>query len=67
MPAQMPVDTPEELTAEQVRAKCDPVLFQCDSTADLTPSGTIIGQDRALSALKFGLAIQRPGFNIYVA
>ena len=58
---------PEELTGEQVKATCDPALFQCDSTADLTPSGTIIGQDRALSALEFGLGIQRRGFNIYVA
>ena len=58
---------PEELTGEQVKATCDPALFHCDSTADLTPSGTIIGQDRALSALKFGLGIQRQGFNIYVA
>jgi len=58
---------PEELTAEQVAARCDPNLFGCDSTADLTATDTIIGQERALSALKFGLNIQRPGFNIFVA
>ena len=63
----MPAGIPEELTAEQVRAKCDPALFECDSTAELKPIDTIIGQDRALSALKFGLSIQRAGFNIYVA
>ena len=63
----MPVGIPEELTAEQVRAECDPALFECDSTADLKPIDTIIGQDRALSALKFGLSIQKSGFNIYVA
>ena len=59
--------TPQELTAEQVRAKCDSTLFECNSTADLKPIGTIIGQERALSALKFGLSIQKTGFNIYVA
>ena len=58
---------PQELTAEQVRARCDPTLFQCDSTADMIPMSGIIGQDRALSALKFGLSIQRPGFNIFVS
>ncbi len=63
----MPAGIPEELTAEQVRDKCDPALFECDSTADLKPIDTIIGQDRALSALKFGLSIQKTGFNIYVA
>jgi len=57
----------KELTAEQVRLKCDPTLFHCDSTADLEPKEGIIGQERALSALKFGLAITKPGFNIYVS
>ena len=56
-----------ELTAEQVRHRCDPSLFQCNSTAELEPIEGIIGQDRALSALKFGLNIQKPGFNVYVS
>ena len=58
---------PVELTAEQVRERCDPNLFECDSTAELKPTDSIIGQERALSALKFGLHIQKPGFNIYVS
>lgn len=57
----------KELTADQVRLKCDPSLFSCDSTHDLEPYEGIIGQDRALSALRFGLHIQKPGFNIFVA
>jgi len=58
---------PTELTAEQARQRCDPALFQCNSTEELKPIQGIIGQDRALSALKFGLNILRPGFNIYVS
>lgn len=58
---------PRELTPEEVRARCDPALFNCNSTEDLEPLEGIIGQDRALSALKFGLNINKPGFNIYVA
>jgi len=58
---------PKELTAEQVRRRCDPALFKCRSTSELQPSEGIIGQDRALSALKFGLNILKPGFNIYVS
>ena len=58
---------PKELTAEQVRVRCDPALFHCNSTADLEPKEGIIGQDRALSALRFGLTILKPGFNIYVS
>jgi len=57
----------EELTAEQVRQRCDPALFHCDSTAELEAKEGIIGQDRALSALSFGLNIQKPGFNVYVS
>ncbi len=58
---------PDELTASQVRVKCDPGLFNCNSTRDLRPVEGIIGQDRALSALNFGLNIQKQGFNIYVS
>jgi lon-related putative ATP-dependent protease len=57
----------KELTAEQVRQWCDPALFQCNSTEELKPIDGIIGQDRALSALKFGLNIAKAGFNIYVS
>ncbi len=58
---------PSELTAAQVRKICDPSLFDCNSTAELDPVESIIGQDRALSALRFGLNILKPGFNIYVS
>jgi lon-related putative ATP-dependent protease len=57
----------KELSAEQVRKRCDPVAFDCKSTEELEPIDTIIGQDRALSALKFGLNITKPGFNIFVS
>ncbi|MBM3292751.1 ATP-dependent protease, partial [Candidatus Bathyarchaeota archaeon] len=39
----------------------------CKSSADLTPLQQIIGQDRALKALQFGLKIKDGGFNIYVS
>jgi len=58
---------PDELTAEQARLKCDPALFACKTTEELEPVQGIIGQDRALSALRFGLNILKPGFNIYVS
>ena len=57
----------QELAAEQVRHRCDPAQFNCNSTEDLTPKEGIIGQDRALSALNFGLNILKQGFNIYVS
>jgi lon-related putative ATP-dependent protease len=57
----------KELTAEQVRLQCPPTVFKCDSTEELRPKDGIIGQDRALSALRFGLNIAKTGFNVYVS
>ncbi|MDQ1279230.1 MAG: hypothetical protein QG670_490 [Thermoproteota archaeon] len=41
--------------------------MSCATTEDLPILGGIIGQDRAVKALKFGLDIKERGFNIYVA
>jgi lon-related putative ATP-dependent protease len=41
--------------------------MQCESTKDLVPLSEIIGQERAVRALKFGLGIKDHGFNMYVA
>ncbi len=56
-----------KLPIEKLRKECDPNLMQCESTRDLTPSNEIIGQERAVRALKFGLGIKDHGFNMYVA
>ncbi len=41
--------------------------MHCESTKDLKPLSEIIGQERAVRSLKFGLGIKNHGFNIYVA
>ncbi|MDD5191142.1 MAG: AAA family ATPase, partial [Dehalococcoidales bacterium] len=56
-----------ELKAEQVRLSYAPASLKCSSTEELPPYEGIIGQERAISALNFGLNIQRPGFNIFVS
>lgn len=56
-----------KLTAEQLRAVCRPEDLGIKTTEDLTPLEGIVGQERALQSLQFGLAIRDPGFNIYVA
>jgi lon-related putative ATP-dependent protease len=58
---------PKELTPGQVRRTCDPAGLGFTSTEELPGSGTIIGQDRAVQSLQFGLGILDPGFNIYVS
>ncbi len=57
----------EELPVERLRRVCDSTVMSCASTEELTPLEEIIGQDRAVKALHFGLDIDRPGFNVYVA
>jgi lon-related putative ATP-dependent protease len=56
-----------ELSIESLRKTCDPNVMRCQTTEELAPLGEIIGQERAVRALKFGLGIREQGFNIYVA
>jgi len=56
-----------ELPAEKLRKECDASFMRCETTQQLVPLREIIGQERAVRALKFGLSIRERGFNIYVA
>ncbi len=59
----------KELHAEQLRYTCDPSSFTFKSTSELDPLDRIIGQERAIEALKLGLGIKdaKNRYNIYVA
>src|SRR5512137_2883437 len=57
----------EELSFNKLRRTYDPALMRCETTEELESLKDIIGQERALRALKFGLEIEQLGFNIYVA
>lgn len=57
----------QELTYDQARRVVDDRLFECQSTEELQPLDTIVGQDRAVRALKFGLRIKDKGFNLFVS
>lgn len=56
-----------ELPAEALRATCSAEELGCESTDQLPPLEGIIGQERAVKALHFGLGIKADGFNIFVA
>ncbi len=53
---------PEELTSP-----CNISDFDFETTSDLTPLKGIIGQERAVEALNFGLRMKKKGYNIYIA
>jgi len=56
-----------EVPADKMRWQCDPAIFDFENTRDLAPLREFIGQDRAIRAIEFGLAMNHDGYNIYVA
>lgn len=58
----MPKLLPESLTN-----RFDESTLVFNTTADLDPLETIIGQEKAVRSLQFGLAIPTKGFNIYAS
>jgi predicted ATP-dependent protease len=56
-----------ELSPEKLRWNCDPSQFSFSSTADLPPLRGIVEQERPIRAIRFGLDITSPGYNIYVS
>ena len=57
----------KELSPEDLRWKCNPEIFKFDSTEELKPIEGILGQERALKALKLGVEMRAPGYNIFIA
>ena len=57
----------KELLPKNLKVEFDSKKLNCKTTEELTPLEGIIGQDRAIKALKFGLNIENDGFNIYVS
>ncbi|MGD8544830.1 MAG: ATP-binding protein [Candidatus Bathyarchaeota archaeon] len=56
-----------ELSHEEVTKRLPETIFRCRTSEELEPLTQIIGQERAVKALEFGLKIKQKGFNIYVA
>src|SRR5215467_207909 len=56
-----------ELSPDKLRLECPPDQVGCETSAQLDPVEGIIGQDRALKALKFGVEMKGKGFNVYAA
>ena len=55
-----------ELTAQQCRKVVESTVFRFASTDDVSPLSGIASQERALSALSFGLDIRHPRFHVVV-
>ena len=53
------------LPAEKLRWVCDLDLFDFDTTADLSELEEVLGQDRAVRAVTFGINMRSDGYHIY--
>ncbi len=56
-----------ELTAKELRWQIDPGSIPYQKSSEIPPCEHIIGQDRALRAIRMGLAVKSHGYNIYVS
>jgi predicted ATP-dependent protease len=55
------------LSPDRLRWTCDSSIFSFQSTAEIPPLKGIVEQERPIRAIRFGLDITSPGYNIYVS
>ena len=53
------------LPPDRLYTACDPALFSFKTTADLEPLDEMVGQDRAVQAVRFAVGMRHEGFNLY--
>ncbi|MET7013441.1 Lon protease family protein [Uliginosibacterium flavum] len=57
---------PAPLPCQQLYQACDPLLFSFQTTAELESLSEVVGQLRAMSAVRFGAGIRQEGYNLFV-
>ncbi len=54
------------LPPEKLRWHCDPARIPFQTTAEAEPLEGVVGQSRAIRALKMGVELEAPGYNVFV-
>lgn len=57
---------PRSLGPQDLYRHCDPATLSFDTTAELADLNEIVGQDRAVEAIHFGVETKLHGYNIFV-
>ena len=57
--------TKHSLAAEDLFQVCDPQELDFETTEDLEQISSVVGQERAVEAMRFGLGIEDRGYNIF--
>jgi len=60
-----PSISPQALNPDRLCTRTDPELFTFKTTADLEPLDEIVGQDRAVEALRFAVGMAGGGYNLF--
>ena len=55
----------QPLSPDALHKSCDPSRLDFTTTDELADIGVIVGQERALNAIRFGIAIEQKGYNIF--
>ena len=58
--------TKNELSYKNLKMNCDVNQFDFETTEELEPIQSGIGQDRGIKALEFGLQVNVKGYNLYL-
>ncbi|HVO17458.1 MAG TPA: ATP-binding protein [Alphaproteobacteria bacterium] len=56
---------PDPLPPADLYRRCDPGQFRFATTEELAESDKIIGQERAMTAVRFGVSMRRKGYNLF--
>lgn len=59
------MDQPQPLSPENLYRTFDPSLLPFETTAELADGLEIIGQERAVNAIRFGIGINHQGYNLF--
>ncbi|MDE2120054.1 MAG: AAA family ATPase, partial [Betaproteobacteria bacterium] len=54
------------LPVARLRARCEETELDFASTADLPAATEVVGQQRAVEAIELALAMDKPGYNLFV-
>jgi len=60
------METGKPLPPSALYTRCDPDQFDFETTAELAELEHMVGQDRAVEAIRFGAGIDVPGYNLFV-
>ena len=63
---EMTITKPKELGLEKLRWRCELSRIPFETTAQAQKREGFIGQERALRALKMGVELSAPGYNVFV-